>query len=203
VLIHAGPFANIAIARTRFISDRLAAQSSSTTRDRVRLRRGHRLREVLNVKLPAQRQRPQRLGPRGHGPRAQDARRRPPGRPGPPAPDAYNKENLELVEEGLREPQPHDRHHQEERHRPVVCINQFHTDTKAEHDLIPADLLGGRGARRGLQPLAVRRRGRGELADVVMEACNEKVELQAALPLTLPLRQRVEMIAKEVYGRTA
>ena len=39
-----------------------------------------------------------------------------------------------------------------------------------------------------------------ELADVVMDACKDKVKLKFLYPLELPLRQRVELIAKEVYG---
>ena len=39
-----------------------------------------------------------------------------------------------------------------------------------------------------------------ELADVVMEACKEKPNLKFLYPLEMPLRQRVETIAKEVYG---
>ena len=33
-----------------------------------------------------------------------------------------------------------------------------------------------------------------------MEACNEKSNYKPLYPLTMPLRQRVEMVAKEVYG---
>ena len=39
-----------------------------------------------------------------------------------------------------------------------------------------------------------------ELADAVIEACREPVDLKFLYPLELPLRKRVERIAKEVYG---
>ena len=39
-----------------------------------------------------------------------------------------------------------------------------------------------------------------KLADVVMEACKDKPNLKFLYPLEMPLRQRVETIAKEVYG---
>ena len=80
------------------------AQALRLHRDRVRLRRGHRLREVLERQVPAQRQHPQRLGPRGHDPRAQDARRRSRGRPGPPAPGRLHQGEPRSGREGLREP---------------------------------------------------------------------------------------------------
>jgi len=39
-----------------------------------------------------------------------------------------------------------------------------------------------------------------ELADAVIEACHEKVDFKYLYPLEMPLRQRVEVIAREVYG---
>jgi formyltetrahydrofolate synthetase len=39
-----------------------------------------------------------------------------------------------------------------------------------------------------------------ELADVVMDACKEKANIKFLYPLEMPLRQRVETVAKEVYG---
>ena len=53
---------------------------------------------------------------------------------------------------------------------------------------------------RTLRTLAQRRDGALELADVVMEACKDKVDLKFLYPLETPLRQRVELVAKEVYG---
>jgi formyltetrahydrofolate synthetase len=84
--------------------------------------------------------------------------------------------------------------------RPVVCINKFSTDTEAEIDLICKTaqnngafaavgqqwLKGGEGAR--------------ELAEAVIQACNEKNNFKFLYELDTPLRQRIELIAKEVYG---
>ena len=39
-----------------------------------------------------------------------------------------------------------------------------------------------------------------ELAEAVVEACEEPVDLQYLYPLEMPLRQRVDLIAREVYG---
>ena len=39
-----------------------------------------------------------------------------------------------------------------------------------------------------------------ELADAVIEACNEKNEFKFLYPLEMKLRERVGLIAKEVYG---
>jgi formate--tetrahydrofolate ligase len=39
-----------------------------------------------------------------------------------------------------------------------------------------------------------------ELADAVLDACKQKVKFQHLYPLEMKLRDRVEVIAKEVYG---
>ena len=39
-----------------------------------------------------------------------------------------------------------------------------------------------------------------ELAEAVIETCNEPSHFQFLYDLTMPLRQRIELIAKEVYG---
>ncbi|MCX7592062.1 MAG: formate--tetrahydrofolate ligase, partial [Kiritimatiellae bacterium] len=84
--------------------------------------------------------------------------------------------------------------------RPVVCINHFHTDTKEELAVVRRIatengalaavsqhwLKGGEGAR--------------ELAEAVVAACAEKKQFRFLYNLDLPLRSRIELIAKEVYG---
>jgi formate--tetrahydrofolate ligase len=84
--------------------------------------------------------------------------------------------------------------------RPVVCINSFHTDTKTEIDAVRRIaeksgalcalsqhwLKGGEGAR--------------ELAEAVISACKERNSFRFLYDLSLPLRQRIDLIAREVYG---
>jgi formate--tetrahydrofolate ligase len=83
---------------------------------------------------------------------------------------------------------------------PVVCINAFHTDTEEEIKLT-RKMCEQAGAR-----VAVSRHwqhgGEGalELADAVLDACNEKTNFKYLYDLDTPLRKRIELIAKEVYG---
>jgi len=83
---------------------------------------------------------------------------------------------------------------------PVVCINSFHTDTKAEIAMVRkyAEQAGARCA--VSEHWLKGGEGALELADVVMEACKDKTNLKFLYPLEMPLRQRVETVAKEVYG---
>ena len=82
----------------------------------------------------------------------------------------------------------------------MVCINQFYTDTDAEIALI-RKLCAEKGVRCALSN-HWRYGGEGaiELAEAVIDACEEKNEIKFLYPLEMPLRQRVEKIAKEVYG---
>jgi formate--tetrahydrofolate ligase len=120
--------------------------------------------------------------------------------PGRPLPEEYNRENLKLLEKGI----PNLLHHigivKKSGINPVVCINAFHTDTREEIALVRAYaeqvktrcvlsehwLKGGDGAL--------------ELADAVIDACKDRVDFKFLYPLEMPLRERVEKIAKEVYG---
>jgi formate--tetrahydrofolate ligase len=120
--------------------------------------------------------------------------------PGLPLPEEYGKENMELLEKGMPNLIHHIRMVKMSGMKPVVCINGFYTDTKDEIALVrkyaEAEaarvafskhwLKGGEGAL--------------ELADAVIEACREPVDFQFFYPLEMPFMQRVEVIAKNVYG---
>ena len=83
---------------------------------------------------------------------------------------------------------------------PVVCINDFQTDTKEEIAMVrKAAERPGRAAPLS-QHWAKGGEGALELADAVMDACKEKVDFQFLYPLEMKLRDRVELIAKEIYG---
>jgi formate--tetrahydrofolate ligase len=120
--------------------------------------------------------------------------------PGIALPEAYTKENLALLEKGL----PNMIHHintiRKAGINPVVCINSFHTDTKEEIEMVKkaAEAAGARCAKS--THWAQGGEGAVELADAVIDACNEKNDFKFLYPLDMKLRDRVALIAKEVYG---
>jgi formate--tetrahydrofolate ligase len=83
---------------------------------------------------------------------------------------------------------------------PVVCINRFYTDTNAEVAVVKkaAEAAGARCAES--QHWLKGGEGALELADAVIDACNEKNDFKYLYPLEMKLRDRVALIAKEVYG---
>jgi formate--tetrahydrofolate ligase len=83
---------------------------------------------------------------------------------------------------------------------PVVCINAFHTDTDAEHEVVrkAAEAAGARCAKS--THWADGGEGAIELAEAVKEACEEETQFDFLYPMETKLRDRVEKVAKEVYG---
>jgi formate--tetrahydrofolate ligase len=120
--------------------------------------------------------------------------------PGIALPEEYTKENLELVEKGVENMVHMIGVIRKSGINPVVCINRFYTDTDAECAVVrkAAEAAGARCAESKHWEMG----GDGalEFADAVIDACKEENEFKFLYPLEMKLRDRVAMIAKEVYG---
>ena len=200
VLIHAGPFANIAIGQSSVIADRLALKLFDYHVTESGFAADIGFEKFWNVKTRLSGLTPnvsvivatvRALKMHGGGPKVA---------PGRPLPEEYTQENLELVEKGCENLFHHVETVRKSGIVPVVCINQFHTDTENEIALIKR-LCAERGVRCA-RSNHWRYGGEGavELAQAVVEACEEKPEIKFLYDLDMPLTERVERIAKEVYG---
>ena len=120
--------------------------------------------------------------------------------PGRPLPEAYTREDLALLEAGCANLLHHAATIRKSGITPVVCINKFYTDTDAELELV-RHICAENGLRCAVSD-HWRYGGAGaeELARAVMEACDEPSTLKFLYPDDMPLRERVERIAREVYG---
>jgi len=200
VMVHAGPFANIAVGQSSIIADRVGLKlfdyhvtESGFAADigfekfwnvKCRLSGLHPNVSVITATIRA-------LKMHGGGPKVI---------PGHPLPDEYTKENLELVEKGIENLLHHINVVKKSGIKPVVCINKFYTDTDDEVKVVKkyAEQAGARVA--VSEHWLKGGEGALELADAVIDATKEKVDFKFLYPLEMPLRQRVEAIAKEVYG---
>ena len=83
---------------------------------------------------------------------------------------------------------------------PVVAINAFPTDHASEHDVIRAvaDEMGARSA--VCTHFADGGRGAAELAEAVAEAADEPNRFQLLYPDEASLREKIETVARRVYG---
>jgi formate--tetrahydrofolate ligase len=200
VLMHAGPFANIAIGQSSVIADRIGIKMSDYHITESGFAADIGFEKFWNVKCRIGGLVPnvsvitatiRALKMHGGGPVVV---------PGRPLPDEYTGENLALLEKGI----PNLLHHIElvkkSGIKPVVCINAFYTDTREEVSVIRRHVEQA-GARCALSEHWLKGgEGALELADAVVDACSEKVDFKYLYPLDMPLRQRVEIIAREVYG---
>jgi formate--tetrahydrofolate ligase len=83
---------------------------------------------------------------------------------------------------------------------PVVAINAFPGDFDSEHRAI-AEIAHSLGARVALcRNFAEGGRGATELAEMVAEAANEQNNFQLLYPDELPLREKIATVAEKVYG---
>jgi formate--tetrahydrofolate ligase len=200
VLVHAGPFANIAIGQSSIIADRIALKMFDYNVTESGFAADIGFEKFWNVKCRFSGLTPnvsvitatiRALKMHGGGPKVV---------PGRPLPEEYTKENLGLLEKGIVNLQHHIATVKKAGINPVVCINAFFTDTKEEIAMVRR-YAEQAGARCALSEHWLKGgEGALELADAVVDACNDKVDFKFLYPLEMPLRQRVDAIAREVYG---
>jgi methylenetetrahydrofolate dehydrogenase (NADP+)/methenyltetrahydrofolate cyclohydrolase/formyltetrahydrofolate synthetase len=199
-MVHAGPFANIAVGQSSIIADRIGLKMFDYHVTESGFAADIGFEKFWNVKCRYSGLKPhvsvltttiRALKMHGGGPKVVA---------GIPLSDDYTKENLGLLEKGL----PNMVHFidviRKSGINPVVCINCFHTDTKNEIEMVrkAAEAAGARCA--VSTHWADGGDGALELADAVKEACEEENEFKFLYPMDMKLRDRVETIAKEVYG---
>ena len=199
-LVHAGPFANIAVGQSSVIGDRIGLKMFDYHVTESGFAADIGFEKFWNVKCQLSGLKPhvsvltttiRALKMHGGGPKVVA---------GLPLPESYTKEDLGLLEKGL----PNMLHHintiRTSGINPVVCINAFHTDTEAEIAMV-RKAAEAAGARCALSEHWLKGGdGALELADTVKEACEEKNDFQFLYPEDMKLRERVDKIAKVVYG---
>jgi formate--tetrahydrofolate ligase len=199
-MVHAGPFANIAVGQSSIIADRIGLKMFDYHVTESGFAADIGFEKFWNVKCRLSGLKPhvsvltttiRALKMHGGGPKVVA---------GIPLPDAYVKEDLGLLEKGLSNMVHHINTIRASGINPVVCINCFHTDTKAEIAMVrkSAEEAGARCA--VSTHWADGGDGALELADVVKEACDDSNDFTFLYPLEMKLRERVNNIAKLVYG---
>jgi formate--tetrahydrofolate ligase len=199
-MVHAGPFANIAVGQSSIIADRIGLKMFDYHITESGFGADIGFEKFWNVKSRFSGLKPhvsvltstiRALKMHGGGPKVVA---------GIALAEEYTKENLELVEKGCANMVHHINTVRKAGINPVVCINRFYTDTDAECAVVrkAAEAAGARCAESKHWELG----GEGalEFADAVIDACNEENDFKFLYPLEMKLRDRVDIIAKEVYG---
>ncbi len=200
VIVHAGPFANIAIGQSSVIADRVALKLADYNVTESGFGADIGFEKFWNLKCRYSGLKPhcavvvatiRALKCHGGAPIPV---------PGKPMPEEYKKENVGWVEQGTKNLLHHIATVKKAGINPVVCINAFYTDTDNEIKAVRR-LCEAAGAR-----VAVSKHwqyggdGALEFADAVVDACEEKNDFRFLYDLDTSLEKRIELIAKEVYG---
>ncbi|MBN1932584.1 MAG: formate--tetrahydrofolate ligase [Desulfobacterales bacterium] len=199
-MVHAGPFANIAIGQSSIIADLIGLKMFDYHVTESGFAADIGFEKFWNVKCRHSGLKPnvsvltttiRALKMHGGGPKVVS---------GLALPEEYTKEDMRLVEKGLENMVHHIQTIRKSGINPVVCINCFHTDTDAEIELVrkTAEYAGARCAKS--YHWAYGGDGALELADAVLDACNDENDFHFLYSMETKLRDRVELIAKEVYG---
>lgn len=201
--VHAGPFANIAVGQSSVVADKICLKLADYHITESGFGADIGFEKFWNVKCRYSGNIPNVSvitatirALKHHGINAGA----PPVVPGRPIPKEYFQENLAWLEDGMANVIHHINTIKKAGINPVVCINRFHTDTDEEVKLTKK-MCEAAGARVAVsQHWQYGSEGALELADAVSDACNDKVNFKFLYDLDTPIRKRVELIAKEVYG---
>ncbi len=199
-MVHAGPFANIAVGQSSIIADRIGLKMFDYHVTESGFGADIGFEKFWNVKCRYSGLKPhvsvlvatiRALKMHGGGPRVVAGR---------PLSDAYTKEDLGLLEKGF----PNLLHHintiKLSGIKPVVCINSFSSDTEEEIATV-RKAVESVGARCAVATLwAEGGDGALELADAVIAASEEENHFEFLYPREMKLRERVDKIAKKIYG---
>lgn len=202
--VHAGPFANIAHGNSSIVADQIALKLAGPD-GYVLTESGFGadigMEKFFNIKCRYSGLLPnvvvlvatiRALKMHGGGPKVIA---------GAPLPAAYTEENLELVQAGSDNMVAHIKNALRFGIPVVVAINRFKDDTDAEVELVRQIALQA-GAEDAVMSNHWTEGGRGsvELGKAVIAAAEKPSNFQFLYPLEASIKEKIEIIAREVYG---
>lgn len=200
ILVHAGPFANIAIGQSSVIADKVGAKLTDYLVTESGFASDIGFEKFWNIKCRCSQLKPhavvlvatiRALKLHGGGPTV---------KPGVPLDVAYTSENLNLLRQGCDNLRAHIAIIKKSGITPIVCLNAFHTDTQAENDLV-RQVAQEEGCRFAISNHWLKGgEGAEELTKQVIEACEEPNNFHYLSDLEESLDQRICSIVREIYG---
>jgi len=201
--VHAGPFANIAHGNNSIVADQMAIKLMSggylVTESGFGADCG--MEKFFDIKCRASGLVPncvvivasvRALKMHGGGPRVVA---------GIPLDAAYKQENLKLLEKGTCNLEANIKIALKFGIPVVVSVNRFTTDTDKEIALIKeAALAAGAEGAFVSDVWAKGEAGGAELAEAVVAACEKPTNFKFLYPLDMPIKDKIETLAREVYG---
>lgn len=199
--VHAGPFANIAHGNSSVVADQIALRLGDYIVTESGFGADIGMEKFFNIKCRVSGLKPdcvvlvatvRALKMHGGGPKVT---------PGKSLDPVYKSENLELVRAGAENLVAHIEIAQKFGVPVVVAINRFSEDTDAELNLI-RDIALEAGAVDAVPTAHWAEGGTGALAlaEAVEKACDMDSNFQFLYDVDQPIKDKIEIIAREVYG---
>lgn len=199
--VHAGPFANIAHGNSSIIADQIALRLADYVVTESGFGADCGMEKFFDIKCRYSGLIPncvvivatiRALKMHGGGPRVIAGR---------PLDPAYTQENLELLEKGGVNLAKNIEIANLFGIPVVVAINRFQYDTDAEVALVKR-IAEEAGAYAAAPSDHWARGGAGavELAEAVIDACEQPSNFQFLYPVELPIKEKIETVATKVYG---
>ncbi|GAB1484626.1 formate--tetrahydrofolate ligase [Treponema sp.] len=199
--VHAGPFANIAHGNSSILADLIATRYADYVVTESGFGSDMGMEKFFDIKCRASGLKPdavvlvatvRALKAHGGGPALS---------PGKGLPKEYQEENLELLKAGLSNLTAHLGIVKRFGIPAVVAINAFPTDTDAEWAMIrEASIATGAVDAVVAKNWALGGAGAADLASAVVKACELPSSFELLYPDELPLKDKIERIATEIYG---
>ncbi|XP_075145797.1 pug C-1-tetrahydrofolate synthase, cytoplasmic isoform X2 [Haematobia irritans] len=204
VLVHAGPFANIAHGCSSIVADEIALKlvgDEGFVCTEAGFGSDIGMEKFCNIKCRSSGRKPNAMvlvatirALKMHGGGA-------PVTPGAPLNKQYTEENLELLEKGLPNLLQHISNGASFGLPVVVAINAHSADTPAEHQLVKsASLKAGAFAAVVCSHWSDGGAGATELADAVIKACANSKNFKFLYGNEMPLLDKMNKIAQTMYG---
>ena len=199
-IVHAGPFANIAHGQSSIIADKIALKLADYVVTESGFGADIGMEKFMDIKCRYSGLTPhvvvlvatvRALKMHGGGPKVVAGK--------PLAPE-YTDENLELLQKGLPNMIQHIENALKYGVNVVVAVNSFATDTPAEVEVVRKAALEA-GAMDAVVSRHWMEGGKGAvaLAEAVVRACEKPSNFRFLYPLDIPVKEKIETIAREIY----
>ncbi len=202
VFVHAGPFANIAHGNSSILADQIALKLADYVITESGFGADMGMEKFMDIKCRYSGLVPsavvlvatvRALKMHGGGPKVVA---------GKPLDAAYTAENLDLLQKGMANLLHHIKTVRKFGIPVVVAINRFLTDSPVELELIRKVSVEEGGAEDAVICEHWEKGGEGaiDLANAVIRAADKSSAFQYLYPLDRSIKEKIETIAREVYG---
>ncbi len=202
VFVHAGPFANIAHGNSSIIADKIALKLADYVITESGFGADMGMEKFMDIKCRYSGLKPsvvvvvatvRALKMHGGGPKVVA---------GKPLDPAYTSENLDLLSAGLGNMLHHIKTAVKFGVPVVVAVNRFLNDTPAELEMVRKAAIEEGGAVDAVVCEHWEKGGEGaiDLANAIIKAAEAPSNFQFLYPLEKSIKEKIETIAREVYG---